>query len=404
MTRARVDLSPRRPPRILPLIVAAQFAGTSLWFVGNAALDGLDAPWAAMDGAVGWLTSSVQLGFIVGTLSYAFTGVADRFRGHWVFFVSASAAALSNLAALAYVDVFAWFLCSRVATGFFLAGVYPVGMKLAASWYERGLGSAIGLLVGALVLGTASPYLLKIFAVDALTLVLVSSALALAGGLAILRWVPEGPHTRLAADQSWRAAWSPFAAPGFRAAALGYFGHMWELYAFWAFAPFAVALVAPGASPETAALWAFAIIGGGSVACAVGGHASTRRGSAVVAGVALAGSGLCAIASPMVFLHAPAPVALAFLVVWGMLVVADSPQFSALAARSAPPERVGTGLTLMNAIGFAVTIPSIELLATIEHSVPSHMLFLPLACGPALGAAALVRLLRDDPTRPGRAG
>ncbi len=391
---------PRAPRHVLPLIIAAQFAGTSVWFVGNAVLDDLVHHWPTVDGAVGWMTSSVQLGFIVGTLLFALTGLTDRFRGHHVFCGSALAAAAANAASMAIPENFAFFVATRFATGFFLAGVYPVGMKLAASWFREGLGAAIGFLVGALVLGTAFPHLLKTVDFDATPLVLTASALAAAGGIAIVIAVPEGPGVKRAGHVSFRAAWSVFTDRGFRSAAFGYFGHMWELYALWAFVPFAVGLVFAGAGANAISLYSFAVIGVGSVGCVVGGFVSKRIGSAAVAGVQLTGSGLCALASPLLLALDQPGLQLAYLMLWGVLVVGDSPQFSAVAARCAPADRVGTGLTLMNAIGFAITIPAIQLVTWLQTRVPPHWVLFVLVPGPLLGVLALRRVWRRDPTRP----
>ncbi len=389
------------PRHTLPTIVAAQFAGTSLWFVGNAALGDLAHLWPTVEGAVGWLTSAVQLGFIVGTLAFAVFGIADRIPSHRLFFISAVAGAVFNAASLIAPASFPAFVATRVLTGICLAGIYPVGMKLAASWFRKGLGAAIGFLVGALVLGTAFPHLLGTLRLDATALILSASGLAVVGGLAIVFTVPEGPAVRVAPRTRMVEAFSVFAEPDFRAAALGYFGHMWELYAFWAFVPFAVQLgLGPEAAASDVALGSFAVIAIGSLACAVGGLVSIRRGSAVVAGVQLVGSGACAVVSPLVFLAGVPVLTVGFLMLWGALAVGDSPQFSAIAARSAPPERVGTGLTLMNMIGFALTIPSIALLSSLQGRVPGTWLLATLAIGPLLGVLSLRRVWASDPTRP----
>ena len=278
------------PRRILPLIVAAQFAGTSLWFVGNAVLPDLQHLWPQVDGAVGWLTASVQLGFILGTLLYAGTGIADRFAAHKVFLVSALAAATANAAAMIEPAWFPAFVASRFVTGFFLAGIYPVGMKLAASWFREGLGAAIGFLVGALVLGTAFPHLLGSIDVDPVGLTLSASALAVGGGVVVGWLVPEGPATQRATTTTFRDAFGLFRLAGFRSAAMGYFGHMWELYALWAFVPFALAVLAPDADAFWISRWSFLVIAAGAVGCVVGGLLSRRAGSATVAGVQLMGS------------------------------------------------------------------------------------------------------------------
>lgn len=392
------DSPPSRPgPHILPTIVVAQFAGTSVWFVGNAVLPDLAHHWSGVSGGLAWVTSSVQLGFIAGTLLFAFSGLSDRVRSHHLFAVSAALAGTSNAASMLAPESFSWFVAMRVLTGISLAGVYPVGMKLAASWFRDGLGSAIGFLVGALVLGTAFPQLLRSLALDPGALVLTASGLALAGGIAVVTIVPEGPGVGPGRPGRVRDAFDLFSIRGFRSAALGYFGHMWELYAFWAFVPFAVHMVL--GTDAGGGRWAFAVIGAGSIGCIAGGFASRRWGSARVAAVFLAGSGACCVLSPLVLSSGSVGVGLAFLMLWGVLVAGDSPQFSAVAARSAPPDKVGTGLTVMNAVGFALTIPAIAILSWAAPRIPETWLFVILLPGPVLGVWGLRHVVSADPTR-----
>jgi len=375
-----------RPRRILPVIVVSQFAGGSLWFAGNAVLDALPLPAAAL----GYITSAVQIGFIAGTLVFAFFALSDLFSPRILFFVCSLAGALFNLASLAFGDSFVAWLSLRFATGFFLAGIYPVGMKIAAGWYERDLGNALGFLVGALVLGTAFPHLLREVgrSLPWQAVTLGTSATAVAGGLAMLAFVRDGPYLRQAAKFDPRAFALIFRRPAFRASSFGYFGHMWELYAFWAFVP--VVLAAHGATHVP--LWSFAVIGAGFIGCALGGLISLRSGSAPVAFAQLAASGLCCALSPLLF-AAPGPVFLAFLLFWGIVVVGDSPQFSALNAASAPRERVGSALTIANCIGFSITIASIQLLNTAAPLLGAQWLFVLLLPGPLFGLLAVKPLL-----------
>jgi MFS family permease len=376
--------------------MASQFAGTSLWFAGNAVLGDLQQQWGLPADALGYITSAVQLGFIVGTLVFAFLMLADRHSPRIVFFLCSLAGALANAAVLVLEPSYGSLLAVRFATGFFLAGIYPVGMKIASGWYQRDLGNALGFLVGALVVGTAFPHLLK-GAGQALSwqsVMLGVSAVALLGGLLMLALVPDGPHLSRAAPFHPGALRVIFRVPAFRASAFGYFGHMWELYAFWAFVPFVLA--AHGA--QEVSLWTFAVIAAGALGCVAGGLVSLRRGSAPVAFAQLAASGLCCLASPLVF-HMPPALYLAFLLFWGVVVVGDSPQFSALNAQSAPRHLVGSALTIANCIGFALTIVSIQLLNSVAHRVPPDWLFVLLAPGPILGLMALAPLLRRDTAR-----
>jgi predicted MFS family arabinose efflux permease len=386
------DTQPR-PARILPVIVAAQFAGASIWFAGNAVLPELQRAWGLPAAAVGYVTSAVQLGFILGTLVFAFLAIADRFSPRLVYLACSIAGALANLAAYAADGSLAALLATRFATGFFLAGIYPVGMKIASGWFRKDLGHALGLLVGALVLGTAFPHLLQGLgqAWPWEGVMLGVSACCALGGLLMYALVPDGPYLQRGSKFDPRALATVFRSRGFRASAFGYFGHMWELYAFWAFVP--VALAARGAVGNVS-LWAFAVIAAGFLGCAVGGWVSLRAGSARVAVTQLATSGACCALSPLLFL-APTPVFLAFLLIWGVAVVGDSPQFSALNAANAPPGLVGSALTIANCIGFAITIPSIELLNAAAARLPVQYLFLLLVPGPVLGLLAMRPLVRQ---------
>ncbi|MCA9710255.1 MAG: MFS transporter [Myxococcales bacterium] len=392
------DDSAPPPRRVLPLIILAQFLGTSLWLVGNAVADEVAAQWPGVEGAVGWLTSSVQLGFIAGTLVYAVLALADRFDAPRVFFASSLLAAAANALTLLAPERFGWFLAGRFATGVFLAGIYPVGMKLAASWYRRGLGHAIGLLVGALVLGTAFPHLLRTTALPFGPVILSASVLAATGGLLVRVGVPEGPFVRRQRGLDPRVMLSVFRDPSFLRASLGYFGHMWELYALWALVPWALAVASPGLTTEALSLWSFLVIAAGALGCAAGGIASTRWGSARVAIVQLSISGLCCALSPWV-LSRGGSVALAMLLIWGVTVAGDSPQLSTLGARTAPPDRVGTALTVMTMIGFSITIGSIQLLSALARPGEPGWLLALLLPGPVLGLWALAPLWRRDPTR-----
>ncbi len=383
----------------LPIIVAAQLMGGSLWFVGNSVVGEVAPRWPEVTGAVGWLTSAVQLGFLAGTLVYAALGLSDRFPANRVFLVSCLVGATANAAALIAPERFGWFLGARVLTGFCLAGIYPVGMKLAASWYRAGVGWAIGLLVGALVLGTALPHLLRTTSLPWRPVILATSGLAVVGGVLVGTLVPEGPYVKRAGRFEVRRALAIFGRPDFRRAALGYFGHMWELYALWAFVPLAVAHVLRVEQGGTVvAWWSFAIIGVGSVGCAVGGWIAGRRGSAAVATVQLCASGLACLVSPWLLEASPA-VALPFMLAWGVVVVGDSPQLSALGARSAPSDLVGTGLTLMTTVGFGLTIGSISLLGALAEGGEVRWLFVWLLPGPIAGVLAMLPLCKRDPTR-----
>jgi MFS family permease len=385
------------PRRILPVIVASQFAGASIWFAGNAVMPDLQRRSGLPVEAVGDMTTAVQLGFIAGTFVFAFFAWADRYSPRRIFLASALLGAVAN-AATYLVGADLWPLLSlRFATGFCLAGIYPVGMKIASGWFEADLGKALGFLVGALVLGTALPHLVRALGHDLPWegVMLSVSAIAALGGVLMYALVPDGPRLGAGARFDPAAFAAIFRSPEFRASSFGYFGHMWELYAFWAFAPIYLAAHGGDAMDDAAgtSFWSFLIIGAGAVGCFAGGLLARRRGSAVVAFAQLGASGVCCLLAPVAFVM-PQPVMLAFLLFWGIVVVGDSAQFSALNARYAPARFVGSALTIVNCIGFAITIVSIQLLTHAMPSIGAQYLFLLLVPGPILGLLALLRLVR----------
>ena len=382
------------PRHVLPVLVLAQFAGTSLWFAVNAVMPDLQRAFGWPVTAVGTLTSALQAGFIAGTLVFALLAIADRFPPRRVFLVCALAGAGCTVGAWAMVSDFGALLAWRFATGFFLAGIYPVGMKIAAQWYTRGLGPALGLLIGALVLGSASAHALRALG-DTLpwpTLMLGVAALAAAGGVSLHALLPDPPGAvaRVTTLQ-WRALATIVTDARVRSSVLGYFGHMWELYTLWVLMPLILATRLQG---TTLSWTAFAMLGAGVLGCVGGGWLAPRFGSARVAGVQLATSGLCCVLAP-VLIGAPDALFYGWLLVWGITVSGDSPQFSTLTARNAPPQAVGSVLTLTNSIGFAISIASILLFVELTRTVPLGWLLTGLALGPALGLWALRPLLRE---------
>lgn len=374
-------------PHILPIIIISQFACTSPWFAGNTIIDELTLKTGLGSEIIGYVLSSVQLGFISGTLVFALLMVADRFSPSKVFMVCALLAAVCNLFLL-LEDISKWtLLLARFGTGFFLAGIYPVGMKIASDYYERGLGKALGFLVGALVLGTAFPHIINgtSWGNNPSIVIKVTSALTLFGGFILFFLVPNGPFRKINTQLKLTAGPQLFKIKNFRKAAFGYFGHMWELYAFWAFTPLAIKTfnIVSGQSISVA-LWTGIVIALGGISCAIGGLFSQKYGSKKVALTALLVSGSLCILSPLLFQSSP----LLFLggwCLWGMAVTADSPQFSNLVASSIPPELKGTALTLVNCIGFAITIASIQLLANLIEELHPYYCFLVLALGPFIG-------------------
>jgi predicted MFS family arabinose efflux permease len=386
----------KSPWYILPVIIISQFAGTSLWFAGNAIIADLQPVMNVGIGDTGIVTSAIQLGFIAGTLLFALLSISDRYSPVKIFLVCSILGALSNL--LIYFIAFNLFslLAIRFITGFFLAGIYPVGMKIAAGWYKKGLGNAIGLLVGALVLGTAFPHLLKSLGTSFPwhLVVFYVSGISITGGLLMYLFVPDGPYNSSGTGFSPKKALSLFRIKEFRSAAFGYFGHMWELYTLWAFIPL-ILLYYTNLHNVTLNIyfWSFAVIAAGSIGCIVGGFVSKKSGSAAVAFVQLLFSGICCLAAPLMF-YADEPVFIAFLLFWGIVIAGDSPQYSAIIALSAPKDYVGTALTLVVSIGFAITIFSLWFVSQFAVIMPLPFMLMILAAGPLLGLISLKDLLK----------
>lgn len=378
-------------PHILPVIILAQFACTSVWFAGNSVVDELALRTGFGYELAGYILSFVQFGFITGTLLFALLTIVDRFSPSRVFLVCALMASLCNLVLLK-TDISRTLLLSvRFGTGFFLAGIYPVGMKIAADYYEKGLGKALGYLVGALVFGKAFPYLIKgLEQGDHFdSVITITSAVCVGGGILLWILVPDGPFRKSGKKLRLNSGPALFKIAGFRKAAFGYFGHMWELYAFWAFVPFALTTFNDyGGHDIHVSLWASLVIAVGGISCILGGHLSLTIGSRKIAATSLAMSGILCLASPFLFRLSPA-LFLVALVFWGMAVTADSPQFSSIVAANVPAELKGSALTLVNCIGFAISILSIELLSSLSVIVDPTYLFLVLAIGPLLGLLAL---------------
>ncbi len=350
-----------RPLYLLPLVIIAQFAGTSLWFAVNAILPSLQVLHTGVASFMPLMTTSVQLGFVIGTLCYAYFSVADRFSPVRIFMISSWLATLCNLGVLATYQSLEGLLIMRFGVGFFLAGIYPVGMKICSDWYETGLGKALGYLVGALVLGTAFPYALKSFslALPWTYVIWVTSALALVGGLVIGFFVKDGPYRRVAGRFNPAILREVFKEGAFRRYAFGYFGHMFELYTFWAFVPVLLTTYNQLTNHSlNVPFWSFVVIGSGVLGCILTGELSLRWGSHRTAWVALGVSFVCCVLC--VFLTSFMPVVLlVFLVIWGVSVVGDSPQFSTLVSQNVQPEYRATALTFVTSIGFLITIPSL---------------------------------------------
>ncbi|RXG23706.1 MFS transporter [Leeuwenhoekiella aequorea] len=377
--------------RVVFIIVIAQFLGTSLWFVGNIVVPQLPFSDLGRSDAIRTILAAVQFGFIAGTLLFALLAISDRYAPSKVFLICAALGALVNLTLLAPSVSFTTILISRFLTGFCLAGIYPVGMKIASDYFEKGLGKVLGYLVGALVLGTALPHFLNSLgvAINYKTITLLTSILALTGGLLVGLGVPNGPFRKAQQQIKLAGLSTMFKHRPFKAAAIGYWGHMWELYAFWGFVPLYITLYnTENALNINIPLLAFLTLSIGAVSCALGGHISKKTTSKSVALFSLSASGICCLVSPFLLL-APLWVFIVFILFWGAVVVADSPQFSTLIANNTIAEYRGTALTIVNCIGFAITIVSIQFVGYfVENYAP--YLFLILALGPIIGVSNLI--------------
>ena len=375
--------------KILPVIVISQFFCTSLWFAGNAILPNLVEYFHLQNANIAHFVSAVQFGFITGTFTFALSGIVDRFVATRIFFLCSVLAAFCNTIIVILNTNEVILLVSRFLVGFFLAGIYPVGMKIASDHYQKGLGKSLGLLVGALVLGTAFPHFLKGFNTNySWKFVLyATSSLSILGGLMMLIFVPKGEFSSVGKKIDFKAIVKGFSIKNFRKPALGYFGHMWELYTFWAFLP---ALILTYKTKHNlleinVSQWSFIIIASGSVACVISGYLSQYFGTKKMAVSALFLSTCCCLTSPLFITYSNVYVLFFFLLFWGMVVIADSPLFSTLVAQNAPVESKGTLLTITNCVGFSLTIISIQLFGKLTEFINHEYLFVFLAIGPILG-------------------
>ncbi len=380
----------------LILLSIAEVLVLSLWFSATAVIPQLKAEFGLGSFQASLFTSSVQIGFVVGTIASAILGMADRLDPRRFFLISAIIASIANVLILVVEINSPWIFILRFVTGACMAGIYPIGMKIVASWAKGDLGLLVGILVGALTLGSASPHLFNAFGgLDWQFTIGTASLAAIIGAILITR-IQLGPNLKPAPKFEPAAAMLAFTKPSLRLANLGYLGHMWELYAMWAW--IGLYLTAsfqayPGSTADGLAGYAtFITIGiAGIIGCIAGGRLADRFGRTLLTSGAMMVSGLCAILAGLVFGGPPA-IVLLLCFIWGIAIIADSAQFSASITELAPPERIGTMLTVQTSAGFLLTLVTIHLMPYAIDLLSWRYAFSILAIGPFLGVIAMMTL------------
>jgi MFS family permease len=379
--------------RSLALLSVALVLGMSTWFSASAVIPQLEALWNLTPTSKAWLTIAVQLGFVAGALVSGALNLADRVPPRLVILAGGLGAAAANLL-LVQVESPTAGIPLRFATGFFMAGVYPPAFKLMSTWFRKGRGTALGTLAGAIILGNATPHLVNgLGGVDWRSVIYTTSMLSALGGLVAVR-VRDGPYPFPRSVFDPRQVGLVFANRGVRLASIGYFGHMWELFAMyaWFLIFFSHQLTIEGGSAfPRAAFVTFIVIAMGSVGSLAGGLLADRWGRTKTAALMLTISGLCSLVIGLSF-GGPTWLVILIGLIWGFAVVADSAQFSAMVTEVGDQAYVGTALTMQQAVGFTVTVVTIWLIPLIEDVVTWRWTFTILALGPLVGIAAMLRL------------
>jgi len=384
--------------RTLLLLALAELLAMSVWFSASAVVPALTAEWNLDDNGRAWLTMSVQIGFVIGAFGSALLTLADRVPAKRLFTIGAFAAALATALIPLVATGLELAIVLRLVTGICLAGVYPVGMKIMATWTTKDRGLGIGLLVGALTVGSAMPHLLNAFGGigDWHSVLYLAAGSAALGGLIGYLLIEEGPHKTQSPPFRWSHVGSIFRDRHVMLANAGYLGHMWELYAMWTWigAFLAASFAVTGDDPRLASVLTFAIIGAGGVGSLLAGMLADRMGRTTVTIASLAISGTCCVVIGFLFGGSPLLLAIVGLI-WGFAIVADSAQFSASVSELADRQLTGTALTLQTSMGFLLTLVSIRLMPPLEVAVGWQWAFAALAIGPVLGALAMLVLRRS---------
>jgi len=388
--------------RTLLLLALAELLGMAVWFSASAVVPALTTAWKLNVNGRAWLTMSVQIGFVVGALGSALLNLADRIPARRFFTVSAILAGVATLLIPLLARGLALALVLRFLTGMFLAGVYPMGMKIMATWTQADRGLGIGLLVGALTVGSASPHLINAFGgVGSWQFVLyLAAASAIVGGLLAFVFVREGPYRSQTPPFNWRTAGHILGDREVVLANLGYLGHMWELFAMWSWIQlFLLASFEETAvSPVWASAAAFAVIGIGGLGSLLAGPLADRLGRTTITIASLLVSGTISLIIGFFFGGNPV-LLVAIALLWGFTIVADSAQFSAAISELADKQIIGTALTLQTSLGFLLTLFTIRLVPVMETAVGWRYAFMILALGPAAGIVAMWRLRQSDRAR-----
>jgi MFS family permease len=380
--------------RVLTLLAFSELLGMSLWFSASAVTPQLRSIWGLTTAQAGWLTTIVQLGFVCGTAMAALLNLADLVPAGRLFSVSALLGSIANTAILASPGYPGALVC-RFLTGFFLAGVYPPAMKMVATWFRSSRGLAIGVIVGALTVGKATPYLVRALPhVGVRPVVLTSSIGALIAAAIVALTYRDGPYPFASRPFSWHHVGDVVRVRQWRLATASYLGHMFELYAFWAWIPsFLAASVAASErfrAPRLISLLAFTTIAIGGFGSVWGGLFADKRGRERLVSISLLMSGSCCLLSGVLF-GGPIWVLGALAMTWGFFVIADSAQFSTLVTESVPAHTVGTALTIQTSLGFLLTMLPMQLVPLIAQKTGWRWSFAMLALGPLAGIAAIRR-------------